>query len=118
MTTLPVVQDCPACVWDQFGAPGMDPEFVKEYRVRIDQAARELIRSPLIEAWRQHGYRAVLLDVAGCEADSTSPDDPPASVYDEVRQQAADAIDPDRLVRRADLLDEFVAWRRAHPYES
>jgi hypothetical protein len=113
------VADCPACTWTQFAATAeLDPAFVKEYRAAIDEGGTELIRRPLIEAWRRRGYRVDLLTWAGCIATSSLPDDPPDAVYDAVHQEAADAITADALVHEADLVDQLAAWRRAHPHES
>jgi len=112
------ILDCPTCTWDHFGATGLDREFVASYRARIDGAGIELIRRPLITAWRRRGYRIRLLEHTRCAVTTDSPDEPPTVIYDEVRQEAANAVDADQLVREADLLEEWTAWYRAHPLET
>jgi hypothetical protein len=106
------VLDCPDCAWAAFGtiSTDLDGRFVNEYRALLDEAARELLRRPLIEAWRRHGYRVRLLDRAECQATPASRKDPPHKVWDVVRQEAADAVTADAVVHEAWLVDELAAF--------
>lgn len=75
--TLALATDCPRCAWRDFGATDLD---------------RDLIRQPLIDAWRRRGYHVTLLCHHDCAADPESVDDPPAGIYIEVRGEAAEEV--------------------------
>lgn len=118
MTFLPGILDCPACVWDDFGATGLNPAFARAHRGRLDIAGTELVRRPLIRAWRQRGYHASLISIEGCRAGLASREYPPRDVCDAIRQEAANAITADELVYEADLVEALAQWHRAHPGKS
>lgn len=59
--TLTPVLDCPECVWNDFGATGLDLDFVREWSSAIHAAGAEAVRPHLITAWRKRGYLAELV---------------------------------------------------------
>jgi hypothetical protein len=103
---LLTVIDCPRCAWRDFGATQLG-SFGSMHRERLDEAARELIRRPLIEAWRRRGFRVQLVCHHDCAADPGAVDDPPDEVFIAVRQEAADAVEDAELVFAAGLTDEY-----------
>lgn len=108
--TLALAVDCPSCAWRDFGATGLGG-FVDEHPDRLDDTGRELIRQPLINAWRRRGYRVTLLCHHDCAADAQSADDPPAGIYIEVRQEAADEVPFGAdFAAEAGLEAEYVVW--------
>jgi hypothetical protein len=108
-TYRPQVIDCPGCAWRDFGATDLG-SFASRWRDRLDEAGRELIRRPLIEAWRTRGYRVTLVCHHDCAADPGSVDNPPDELFIEVRQEAADMVADEDLVSEAWLVDELAAF--------
>jgi hypothetical protein len=103
------VLDCPRCVWRDFGAIGLG-SFADRWRDRLDEAGRELIRRPLVEAWRKRGYLVALVCHHDCAADPGSLDDPPRELFTAVRQAAANTVQSEELVYAADLVDAYRAF--------
>lgn len=106
--TLALATDCPRCAWRDFGATGLDRDFFGRHEDRLNETGRELIRQPLIDAWRRRGYHVTLLCHHDCAADPESVDDPPAGIYIEVRQEAANEVPWDtEFADAAGLTDEY-----------
>lgn len=104
------VYDCATVVWDEYGAVCLG-EFGHTYRDELDDAGRELIRTPLIAAWRKRGYKVRLIERRDFYA---MPEDalPPVELCQEVWQEAADAVHPDELLAFTDLTAEYNAARK------
>jgi hypothetical protein len=106
--TLTPVIDCPACVWNDFGATGLDADFVREWSTAIHAAGTQAVQEPLLLAWRKRGYAAELVchhvhvKVGAISA--------PIDVQHAVAQEAVDAVGGGELVYRANLVDEYAAW--------
>lgn len=105
-----MVTDCPRCAWRDYGVTGLD-SFGAQYPVRLDETGRELIRQPLIDAWRRRGYDAVLVCQHNCVEDARCDGDPDDEVYVEVRQEAADQLPYGAdFAAAAGLETEYMAW--------
>ena len=109
-TAAPIVTvyDCATVVWDDYGAVGLG-EFGALYRDEFDDAGRELIRRPLIAAWRKRGYRVRLLERRDFYAMPEDVDGPSVETCQAVWQEAADAVHPDELLAFTDLTAEYEA---------
>lgn len=106
-TLIPVV-DCPECVWNDFGATGLDADFVREWSHALHAAGAEAVRTHLIRAWRKRGYLAELVCHHTC-AKLGAPQ-VPVEVLHAVAQEAVDAVDGYELLARADLEAEYAQW--------
>lgn len=106
--TLTQIVDCPACVWNDFGATGLDGDFVREWSFALHSAGAELIRPQLTLAWRKRGYHAEL--VCHHLHKALGEIAAPTEVCHEVWQEAVDQITGAELVFAAGLVDEHAAW--------
>lgn len=105
---LTSVVDCPECVWNDFGATGLDRDFVREWSSAIHAAGAEAVRPHLITAWRKRGYLAELVCHHTC-AKLGAPS-VPVEVLHAVAQEAVDQVDGGELLARADLEGEYAKW--------
>lgn len=103
------VYDCATVAWDDYGAVCLG-EFGDLYRGEFDEAGRELIRVPLIAAWRKRGYKVRLIERRDFYAMPEDIDGPPVEVCQEVWQEAADAVDSDALLAFTDLTHEYARY--------
>lgn len=106
--TLTPVIDCPECVWNDFGAMGLDRDFRREWSNALHHAGAEAVREHLVKAWRKRGYRVELV----CHHLHNALGEPavPIEVLHAVAQEAVDGVEDEELVARADLEAEYAAW--------
>lgn len=106
--TLTPVVDCPECVWNDFGATGLDRDFVREWSHALHAAGAEAVRTHLIRAWKRRGYLAELVchHVHVKRGESEVPE----QVLHAVAQEAVDAVDGYELLARADLEGAHAQW--------
>lgn len=106
--TVVTVYDCARAVWDDYGAVGLG-EFGALYRDEFDDAGRELIRLPLIAAWRTRGYKVRLIEREDFYSTPEDAEGPSMEIRQQVWQEAADAVESDALLAFTDLTDEYTA---------
>lgn len=108
LRTLTPVIDCPACVWNDFGATGLDGDFVREWSHAIHAAGTQAVQEPLLLAWRKRGFAAELVchHVHAKLGKIAAPID----VQHAVAQEAVEAVEGEELVFRANLVDELAAF--------
>lgn len=106
--TLTPVIDCPTCVWNDFGASGLNIDFTREWSHAIHATGAEAVREHLLKEWRKRGYHAELV----CHHEHVRIGDPtvPIEVLWAVAQEAVDAVEDEELLARADLEAEYAAW--------
>jgi hypothetical protein len=105
--TVVTVYDCARAVWDDYGAVCLGA-FGREYRDDLDDAGRELIRLPLIAAWRTRGYKVRLIEREDFYSMPEDAEGPSMEIRQQVWQEAADAVDSDALLAFCDLTDEYT----------
>lgn len=108
--TVVTVFDCATVAWDDYGAVCLG-EFGDLYRGEFDDAGRELIRRPLIAAWRSRGFKVRLIERRDFYVMPEDADAPPVETCQEVWREAADAVHPDELLAFTDLTGDYNAWR-------
>jgi hypothetical protein len=106
--TVVTVYDCATVAWDEYGAVCLG-EFGDLHRDEFNDAGRELIRQPLIAAWRKRGYKVKLIERNDFYAMPEDADGPSNETCWAVWQEAADAVDSDALLAFTDLTHEYTA---------
>jgi hypothetical protein len=106
--TVVTVYDCARVVWDEYGAVCLG-ELGDKYRDEFNDAGRELVRQPLITAWRKRGYKVKLIERDDFYSIPEDADGPTSELCQQVWQEAADAVHSDELLAFTDLTHEYEA---------